>query len=119
VRVVRRAAHTAVAWADSEVVLRNVPTQAWEQSRAAASGRSAIQVVERVVTIPDVAREPARGPRQLDWVDLLQELTAQIDSGAAYDRHMVAIAAALDDVVRAVLRRSGHSSRPPLPRPCG
>jgi hypothetical protein len=52
-------------------------------------------------------------PRQHEWVALLHELTTQVDSGAVYDRHVVAIAAALDDVVRAVLRRSGQFARPP------
>lgn len=93
--------------------------RAWEQSRAAASGRSAIQVVERLVTVPAVARAPARTPRQRDWVDLLNELTAQVEGGAVYDRQMVAIAAAVDGAVRAVLRRGGHFSRPPSPRPWG
>jgi hypothetical protein len=67
-----------------------------------------------VVTVPAVAREPSSRPRQREWVALLHELTAQVDRGAVYDRHMVAIAAALDDVVRAVLRRGGPfpGSRP-------
>jgi hypothetical protein len=126
----RRAAATTCGWCHGAITPRSrgpIPKwcsatcrhRAWEQSRAAASGRSAIQVVERVVTVPAVAQEPAWRPRQHDWVDLLHELTTQINSGTLYDRHLVAIAAALDDVVRAVLRRRGHSSRPPSPRPWG
>jgi hypothetical protein len=126
----RRAAATTCGWCFGPITPRPrgpIPKwcsatcrhRAWEQSRAAASGRSAIEVVERVVTVHAVTGEPARGPRQHAWVDLLQELTAQVDSGTVYDRHLAAISAALDDVVRAVLRRSGHSSRPPSPRPWG
>jgi hypothetical protein len=78
-----------------------------------------MEVVERVVIVPAVTREPAWRPRQDDWVDLLHELAAQIDRGTFYERHLAAIAAALDDVVRAVLRRRGHSSRLRWPRPWG
>lgn len=126
----RRAAASPCGWCHGPIPPRSrgpIPKwcsatcrhRAWEQSRAAASGRSAVQVVERVVTVPAMAREPVRRPRQHDWVDLLQELTAQIDRGTLYDRHLATIAAALDDVVRAVLRRRGHSWRPPSPRPWG
>jgi hypothetical protein len=52
-------------------------------------------------------------------VDILQELAAQVGSGTVYDRHLVAIAAALDDVVQAVRRRGGQSSRRLSPQPWG
>ncbi len=75
------------------------------QSRAAASGRSAVRIVERVVTVPADPATPAT-PRQLGWVDVLRELTVQLDQGVIYDRHVTAIGRALDDVIRAVRRRA-------------
>jgi len=74
--------------------------RAWEQSRAAASGHSAVHVVERILTVP--ARPPASAPkpRQLAWVDVLRELATQLEQSAVYDRHLLAIAATL------VLRRA-------------
>jgi hypothetical protein len=124
----RRAAATTCGWCHGQITPRlrgpiakwcsaTCRHRAWEQSRAASSGRSAVQVVERVVTVPAVGQEPARRPRQDHWVDLLQELTAQIDRGTLYDRHLAAIAAAIDDVVRAVRRRGGQSWRRLSPQP--
>ncbi|WP_138758733.1 hypothetical protein [Modestobacter altitudinis] len=71
-----------------------------------------------MVTVP--TRPPASVPkhRQLAWVDLVRELAAQVEQGAVYDRHMLAIAAALDDALLAVHRRSGPSLRP-VPRTWG
>lgn len=121
----RRAAATTCGWCHGAITPRSrgpIPKwcsatcrhRAWEQRRAAASGRSAVEVVERVVTVAATPPPPALRPRQLAWVDLLRELTAQVEQGTVYDRHMAAIAAALDDVMRAVHRRSRtglHSSR--------
>ncbi|WP_299956893.1 hypothetical protein [uncultured Modestobacter sp.] len=39
-------------------------------------------------------------------MDLLGALVQQLDSGAVYDRHLLAIAVAAQDVVRAAQRRS-------------
>jgi hypothetical protein len=39
-------------------------------------------------------------------VDLLRELATQVEQGTVYDRHLMAIAAALDDVVCGVERRT-------------
>jgi hypothetical protein len=126
----RRAAATACGWCHGTITPRSrgpIPKwcsatcrhRAWEQSRAAASGRSAVTIVERVVTVP--ARPPAAAPkpRQLAWVDVLRELATQVEQGAVYDRHLLAIAAALDDVVRAVHRNSRTPLRSPSPRPWG
>ena len=52
------------------------------------------------------------------WVDVLRELATQVEQGAVYDRHLPAIAAALDDGLRAVHRRSSPSLHP-IPRPWG
>jgi len=126
----RRAAATTCGWCHGSITSRSrgpIPKwcsatcrhRAWEQDRAAASGHSAVHVVERVVTVP--AGPPASVPRlrQLAWVDVLRELAAQLEQGAVYDRHLLAIAAALDDVVRAVDRRNSPSPRPRSPRPSG
>src|SRR4051812_49729032 len=76
--------------------------RAWEQSRTAASGRSAVTIVERVVTVPAGPPASAPKPRHLAWVDLLRELATQIEEGLIYDRHLLAVAAALDDVLGAL-----------------
>jgi hypothetical protein len=57
-----------------------------------------------VVTVS--TRQPPSLPRQLGWVDVLQVLAQQLDSGAVYDRHLLAIAIAAQDVLRAAQRRS-------------
>ncbi|MBM7805042.1 hypothetical protein JOD57_000879 [Geodermatophilus bullaregiensis] len=40
-------------------------------------------------------------------MDLLRQLTVQLEQGTVYDRHLAALAAALDDAMRAVHRRGG------------
>lgn len=79
--------------------------RAWEQSRAAASGRSAIEVVERVVEVP-VARE--RTPRREQWPALLCELTAQLNAGHIYSRDLPELARALEQLTAAVQRRQNR-----------
>jgi hypothetical protein len=64
-----------------------------------------------VVTIPAVPQASTRGPRQVAWVDLLRQLAVQVEQGMVYDRHLAAIAAALDDVMRAVRRPAGSALR--------
>lgn len=76
--------------------------RAWEQSRAAASGRSAVEVVERVVEIP-VRPIPgvaiARHPQHQEWPPLLEELARQLQTGGlVYDRDLRSIARAVDQV---------------------
>jgi hypothetical protein len=119
----RRAAATTCTWCHGAITPRSrgpIPKwcsatcrhRAWEQSRAAASGGSAVHVVERVVTVPGKSPASAPKPRQLAWVEVLRELATQVEQDAVYDRHLLAIAAALDDIVRAVHRRSSPSLRP-------
>jgi hypothetical protein len=120
----RRAAATTCGWCAGPITLRArgpIPKwcsatcrhRAWEQSRAAASGRSAVQVVERLVAVP-AGPPAATQPRQSDWVHLLRELAAQLDQGAIYDRHLAAIALAVDEVGRATQRgRLPAAPRPP------
>jgi len=113
----RRAAATTCGWCNGPITPRAsgpIPKwcsstcrkRAWEQARAAASGRSAIRIVARAVIVP--AQRPATGslPRQYGWVHALRELGVQLAPGVVYDRHLVAIATALDEVVRAVHRRA-------------
>ena len=76
--------------------------RAWEQSRAAASGRSAVDVVERVVEIP-VRPIPgvavARHPQHQEWPPLLDELAKQLQAGGlVYERDLRSIARAIDQV---------------------
>lgn len=80
--------------------------RAWEQSRAATSGRSAVQVVERRVEIPveKQALPPAR-PRHADWVGVLNELARQLDTGDIYDRDLPELTGALNQVLDAFGRR--------------
>jgi hypothetical protein len=113
----RRAAAVTCGWCHRAITPRSrgpIPKRcsatcrhrAWEQARAAASGCSAVEIVERVVIIP--ATPPSSAPqtrRQLAWVDLLRELAVQLEQGTVYDRHQAAIAAALDDVMRSATAR--------------
>jgi hypothetical protein len=125
----RRAAATTCGWCRAAITPRSrgpIPKwcsatcrhRAWEQSRAAASGRCAVEIVERVVTVP--ARPlPVSKARQLGWLDVLRELATQVEQGAVYDRHLPAIDTALGDVLRAVYRRSHPSPGRPSPRRWG
>lgn len=80
--------------------------RAWEQSRAAASGRSAVRVIERRVEIPieKPASLPAR-PRHAEWIGVLNELAEQLDTGAVYDRDLPELTGALNGVLDAFGRR--------------
>jgi hypothetical protein len=88
--------------------------RAWEQSRAAASGRSAVQIVERRVEV----QVPA-APRRQDWQRLLDDLARQLDDGRIYDRDLLALAGALNAVQEAFGRRIGVGRGQPAqaPRP--
>jgi hypothetical protein len=46
-------------------------------------------------------------------VDLLRELAGQVEQGTVYDRHLPTIAAAVDDIVRALHRRGRTAQRWP------
>jgi hypothetical protein len=84
--------------------------RAWEQSRAANSGRTAVQVVERRVEIR-VPLEPTRR----GWPRLLGELAGQLDDGLVYDRDLPALVRALEPVLRSYRRRARRSGAPDLP----
>jgi hypothetical protein len=84
--------------------------RAWEQSRAATSGRAAVQVVERRVAIR-VPLEPTRR----DWPRLLSELASQLDDGRVYDRDLPGLGRALEPVLRSYRRRARWSGAPDVP----
>jgi hypothetical protein len=88
--------------------------RAWEQSRAAASGLSAVRVVERRVEIPTPVV-----PRRRDWPRLLGELARQLGDGRIYDRDLLALAVALNVVHESLGCRSGAGWGQPTeaPRP--
>jgi hypothetical protein len=104
----RRQAATACGWCGAVIQPKprgRIPKwcsqacrqRAWEQSRAAASGRSAVEIVERVVEIPVLPIHGvlnARHPRNREWVPLLEELTWQLRAGFVFDRNLAQIARA-------------------------
>jgi hypothetical protein len=85
--------------------------RAWEQTRAAASGRSAVEVVERRVETP-VPMPPTRR----DWPRLFGEHIHQLDGGRVYDRDLDELSIALAGVLDALNRRVYIRSRT-IPRP--
>jgi len=75
--------------------------RAWEQSRAVASGLTAVRVIERRVDVPTPVV-----PRRQDWPRLLGDLARQLDDGRIYDRDLLALSVALDAVLQAYDRRT-------------
>jgi hypothetical protein len=111
----RRAAATACGWCGGPITLRSrgpIPKwcsatcrhRAWEQDRAAASGRAAVQVVERIIVHP-AAQPTARTPRHDEWIGLLRELSRQLDCGLVYGWDLPGVAGALDEALAAFQRR--------------
>ena len=107
----RRLAATTCGWCGGPLAVKDrgrIPKwcsasrrqRAWEQSRAAASGLAAVKVVERRVEVPVPA-----SPKRADWPALLHELARQIDDGRVYDRDLDELAAAINAVVDACIRR--------------
>ena len=86
--------------------------RAWETTRAAAAGRLAVEVVDRVVEVdkpvPVVETvEIPTLPKGAGWVAALHELARQLDAGRVYDRDLTALADAFDTVIAALTRRPG------------
>lgn len=82
--------------------------RAWEQSRAAASGRAAVEIVERRVPVPVeviVFDRYGQQPLHGQWASLLRQLATQLDSGAVYDRDMPKLADACRNLDEALNRR--------------
>ena len=91
--------------------------RAWELSRAAASGRAAIQVVDRVVEVDrlvTVVQEVpvATVPQGAAWPAALAQLANALATGRLYDRDLPALAEALAGVADALDRRPGWRLRP-------
>lgn len=112
----RRLAAATCGWCDSPIEIKargRIPKwcsaacrqRAWEQSRAAASGRSAVEIVERRVEVP--VQHPAKisTPRHQQWVGALDELAAQLDTGVLYGFDLSELTYALNRVLDAVGRR--------------
>lgn len=82
--------------------------RAWEQSRAAESGRAAVRVVDRVVETqprPSPDTNSAEWPKGPGWGTALAQLTRQLDTGRVYDRDLAVIATATVALNEALSRR--------------
>lgn len=84
--------------------------RAWEQARAAASGRSAVEVVTQLVEVerPVVVTQQVEvetHPTGAVWPAALTELARQIEAGRVYDRDLRDLAGSLDLVLSALHRR--------------
>lgn len=85
--------------------------QAWLQRRAAKSGLAAVEVVDRFIEIERQVKviervEVTKPPTGAAWPAALSELAKQIDADRVYDRDLRALAQSLDDVLRALARRT-------------
>ncbi len=116
----RRAAATTCGWCGGPITPRSrgpIPKwcsatcrhRAWEQARAAASGLSAVAVVERRVEL-----EVPLAPSRRDWRRLLGELAQQLENGRVYDRDLPGLARELEPVVHAYRRRARMTGAPIL-----
>src|SRR5687768_5282369 len=83
--------------------------RAWEQARAAASGLSAVELVERRVEV-----QVPLAPTRRDWTRLLSELASQLNDGRVYDRDLPALARALEPVLEGYRRRAHLTGAPHL-----
>jgi hypothetical protein len=113
----RRRAASTCGWCGGPIAVRatgrlpkwcspSCRQRAWEQTRAAASGWSAVQIVERRVEMP-VPIPPTRG----DWPRLLGELVTQLDTGRIYNRDLDELSAALTAISASMTRRLYIRSR--------
>lgn len=95
--------------------------RAWEQARAAASGRSAVEVKDRVVetvkTVTVVQHHRVETPVPMrpntveEFVDVLADLTARLDAGRVYDRDIPTLVAAVRATIEALSRREKAAHR--------
>ena len=91
--------------------------RAWELTRAAASGRAAVVVVDRVVEVDrlvTVVQEVpvATVPQGAAWPAALTQLATALDTGRVYDRDLPALDQALASVAYALDRRPGWRRQP-------
>ena len=91
--------------------------RAWEQNRAAASGRTGVRIIERIVEVQRpapiirAAKTPPALPRGSGWDNVLHELARQLDTGRVYDRDLRDVTHALTAVTEALGRRHKHRGR--------
>ena len=108
----RRTAATACGWCGGPITPGSrgpIPKwcsatcrhRAWEQARAAASGLSAVELVERRVEV-----QVPLVPTRRDWPRLLGELDGQLSDGRVYDRDLLALGRALQPVLETYRRRA-------------
>lgn len=108
----RRTAATACGWCGGPITPGSrgpIPKwcsatcrhRAWEQTRAAASGLSAVVLVERRIKV-----QVSLVPTRRDWPRLLGELASQLNDGRVYDRDLPALARAVQPVLHAYRRRA-------------
>ena len=116
----RRTAATACGWCGGPITPgRRGPIpkwcsaacrhRAWEQARAAASGLSAVELVERRIEV-----QVPLAPTRRDWTRLLGELASQLNDGRIYDRDLPALARALEPVLEGCRRRAHLTGAPHL-----
>lgn len=86
--------------------------RAWEQQRAAQSGRSAVEIVEQPIVVERTTRVPVpKAPKGPEWAEALAQLARQLDTGRIYDRDLWPIAKAADVFNAALQRRLQRPSR--------
>lgn len=90
--------------------------RAWELTRAAASGRAAVQVVDRAVEVDRlvtlIQEVPVTTvPKGAEWPATLDHLATALDTGRVYDRDLPALARALANVADALGRPPGWRLR--------
>ncbi len=83
--------------------------RAWEQARAAASGLSAVELIERHVEI-----QVPLVPTRRDWPRLPGDLAGQLNDGRVYDRDLPALGRALQPVLENYRRRAHLTGAPDL-----
>ncbi|MGI8677392.1 MAG: hypothetical protein ACR2LX_01630 [Jatrophihabitans sp.] len=84
--------------------------RAWEQNRAASSGRAAVQIVERRIEVPVPAAARHGNPTHGEWLPLLAELARQLDTGAVYPRDLNELMPAIENVLHSLRTATGGHS---------
>ncbi len=116
----RRIAATACGWCGGPITpARRGPIpkwcsatcrhRSWEQARAAASGLSAVELVERRVEV-----QVPLVPTRRDWPRLLGDLAGQLNDERVYDRDLPALGRALQPVLENYRRRAHLTGAPDL-----
>jgi hypothetical protein len=126
----RRAGQTlACGWCDAPITVRGTGRtpkwcsdtcrhRAWETTRAAAAGRAAVDVIDRVVevevdritevevptTVVQYVEVPTL-PTSAQWATALTELAGELATGRVQDAHLAAIARAAVHVNNALTAR--------------